>query len=453
MGRQHLARHVRPLRDRPLLDRPDRLARDAIEDVDEALLAHLGYRPDGSAADRDVHQVGVRREVVVPQAVVHGLEVPHALPRLDVNGDQRLREEVVPQPVDAVVVVGGRSGRQIHVAELVVAGQHRPDVGVPRVAPRLVQPGVDAELVRAVRHGLKVPGVLAGPHVPGAHPARDRFLRDAAVCHLRPVDYAVTDDDRRRVDPEQQGVQVVALLAVRPRQPDHRVHHAAAVGAEVRARPAALGVGADEVAIARAPEDPLVPGPIGPVGDAPLRPGIAHRRRPLLVGLRIEDPQRLAGSSVDRDALRERRVDVENAVHHQRRRLQARQERPVAGPVEVGGLLDQRVDDGVERGRPLAAARRREADAPVHGHPFPGDLQVREVPGVDLIERRVLLSPDAPGVAPPLAAGGVVGLPRAGLAGRLGVHGNGPAEDESEHHGWRWGLEHGLTSVWVAAPG
>ena len=339
------------------------------------------------------------------------------------------------------------------MAQLVVAGQHRPDVGVAGVAPGFVEPRVDAELVRPVRHGVEVPGVLAGADVPGAHPARHRLLGDAPVGDVRAVDHLVSHDDRRRVDPEQHRVEVVAFLAVGPRQPDHRVDPPAPLGAEVGARPPGLRVDADQVAVPRAPEDALVPFAVGPVRDPPLRPGVAHRRAPLLVALRVVDPQRLAGGRVDRHALRQRRVEVEHPAHHQRRRLQARQEWPVSGPVEIRGVLDQRVDHGVERGQPLAAAGRRPADEVVHRGPLPGDLQVREVACVDLVERRVFLAADVAGVAAPLAVGGVVGLPRPGALVLLGVHGGGPAKDKRWHHGEKERLAHDVTSCHIARPG
>ena len=243
-------------------------------------------------------------------------------------------------------------------------------------------------------------------------------MRRSATC--RAVDDPVAHHDGRRVDAEEQGVQVVALVAVGPRQPDHRVDPAAPA-AEVGARPAGLRVDADQVAVAGAPEDALVAGPVGPVGDAPLRPRVAHGWGALLVALGVVDPEGLAGRRVDGDALRERGVEVEHAAHHQRRRLQPGQDGPVAGPVEVGGVGDQRVDDGVEGRPPFAAARGRPAHHAVDGGPLPGDLEVGEVVGVDLVERRVLGAADVAGVAAPFALRGVVRLPWAGGPARLGV--------------------------------
>ena len=90
--------------------------------------------------------------------------------------------------------------------EIVVAGEHRPDVGVSRVAPRLVEPCIDPELVGAIRNGVEVPRVLTGSDVPCTHPTGHGFLRDAAVGDLRPVDDLVADDDRRGEDAPEHGV-------------------------------------------------------------------------------------------------------------------------------------------------------------------------------------------------------------------------------------------------------
>ena len=88
--RRYVARDVGLLRDGPFLDRPDRLAGDAVEGIDEALLADLGNGLDVTPVDRDVHQIWMGREVVVPEPVVNSLEVPQALAGLDVDGNQRL---------------------------------------------------------------------------------------------------------------------------------------------------------------------------------------------------------------------------------------------------------------------------------------------------------------------------------------------------------------------------
>ncbi len=60
-----LARNARG-RHRLLLDRPDRLAGDAIEHIDKGLLSHLRDRLDAIPVDIDVDQVRRGRRVVIP---------------------------------------------------------------------------------------------------------------------------------------------------------------------------------------------------------------------------------------------------------------------------------------------------------------------------------------------------------------------------------------------------
>ena len=90
-GRQLLAGHV-GLRHGALLDRPHGLPGLAVQDVRPALLGGLHDRLDGAPVHVDVDQVGRGRVVVVPDVVMHGLEVPAALAGLDVEGEDAGRE-------------------------------------------------------------------------------------------------------------------------------------------------------------------------------------------------------------------------------------------------------------------------------------------------------------------------------------------------------------------------
>ena len=176
-----LAGHV-ALRHRPLLDRPHRLAVGAIEHVDERLLRHLRQRLDAAAVHGDVGEHRRGRQVVVPQAVMDDLEVPDALAGPGVEARAMLSaEQVVAGPRAAVVVAGGVLGRQVDVAELLVAADQRPGAAVARVGPRVVQPRLVAELALA-RHDVEGPQVLAGADVVAADVVGRHLLRrpDAA---------------------------------------------------------------------------------------------------------------------------------------------------------------------------------------------------------------------------------------------------------------------------------
>ena len=133
-------------RDRAVLDGPDRLAGHPVEDVDEAGLRGGGDRVDLLAVHVDGQQGGRRRQVVVPEAVLHGLEVPDPLAGARVEADDGLREEVVAEAVSAVVVVARRADGEVDEPPFGVEGHRRPDVRVPHPVPGAVLPGVVPEL-------------------------------------------------------------------------------------------------------------------------------------------------------------------------------------------------------------------------------------------------------------------------------------------------------------------
>ena len=88
----------------------------------------------------DGHQVGRRRVVEVPQAVVHHLERPLALARGDVEADDGLRRLVLAAAPGAVVVVTGRAGAEEDETALGVHRHRPPDIGVAVEPPRFLFP-------------------------------------------------------------------------------------------------------------------------------------------------------------------------------------------------------------------------------------------------------------------------------------------------------------------------
>ena len=68
----------------------------------------------------------MRREVVVPDAVMDGLEVPDALAGLRLDADEALGKQIVAGPIDRRSSRGRRRGRQVHVVELGIVTPSRP---------------------------------------------------------------------------------------------------------------------------------------------------------------------------------------------------------------------------------------------------------------------------------------------------------------------------------------
>ena len=194
-GRCAFARHG-AWRHGPLDDRPHRLAGVAVEDIHEALLRHLRDGLDGFAVHHDVHQVGRRRQVVIPQAVMHHLEVPDALAGGAVHAHEALREQVVAQAMAAVPIVGGRAHRQVNVAGRGIDAHGRPYVGVAAHPPGIALPRLDPHFPR-LRNGVEAPALAAVPHVVATHVARRHLPRGGAVKDGRSHHRHIADDGRR----------------------------------------------------------------------------------------------------------------------------------------------------------------------------------------------------------------------------------------------------------------
>ena len=273
-----LARHG-ALLDRPLLDRPQRLAGDAIEHEQEAVLGGQRHGVDRLAVVLDGDQLRRRGEVVVPQVVVHDLEVPHALAGARVERDQRVRVEVAADAIGAVVVVGRRAGREVGDAAARVDRDLAPGVGAADVLPGVLRPRLVA-LLAGMRHRVERPHQLAGDDVVGAQRAR---RRQVAFAGRRAEQQQVLEDLARRARlhaADQRGVAADALAQVDE-----------AVRAERQDRLAGGGVDGLEVVVDLEDQPAIAAVRALPVVDA--APGDAAQP-----GV---DPQLLAGGRVERD--------------------------------------------------------------------------------------------------------------------------------------------------------
>ena len=151
-------------------------------------------RLDPAAVDRDVREHRLAREVVVPDAVVHALEMPEPLARLHVERDQALSEQVRPGTMAAVPVVGRRRQRQVDMAELLVAAHRRPDVDVSGVRPGVLLPRLVAHFA-GPRDGAERPQQLARAHVIAPDVAWRRFHPRRASRAVDVANHGADDDD------------------------------------------------------------------------------------------------------------------------------------------------------------------------------------------------------------------------------------------------------------------
>ena len=276
--------------------------------------------------------------------------MPLALARARVEADERLGEQVGAKPPAAPVVAARRAGRDVQQPALRVERHQTPDVGVAGETPGTVLPRVGAERVVRLRHRVEDPAPFARVDVEGLDRSRrvEPFLD--AVRHAAPDDDEVVEDNRRRRLVEHLvrhrvreilGQQHLAVIAEgRDRRAVGRVERIQAVAA----------VDEDAHVAARAPhrDAPVLEAARGPA----VRPGAPR--------LGVERPELLAGLGVQRDDPRVHRRHVDDVVDHQRHRLEAAGARP---ELLVGQLVRL---------------------------PRPGDLELLDVRGVDVGDRRVL---------------------------------------------------------------
>ena len=209
--------------------------------------------------------------------MVHELEVPLALPGLQVDGDETLGEQVVAGPVPAVEVRRRRLDRQVGEAELFVDADLRPDAGVAVVRPRVLFPGVVAELARA-RNGVEASRAAC-------RCARRRRGRGPwCCCASRPSCLRGTPIRRCTMSPATVGVEWMPISPLSRSicwsvpLDDAALQIDDAAGAERADRLAGLRVERDEPVAGRHVDDALVALAVGPVGHAAARE-LARRQR------------------------------------------------------------------------------------------------------------------------------------------------------------------------------
>src|SRR5260370_42218338 len=101
------------------------------------------------------------REIVVPQIVMDGLEVPQALARARIQRQQRIAKQVVPFAVASVEIVARGPQREICDAPFLVGRQLAPVVHAAGGLPAFWRSSVVTKFSRARNH-VEWPNQFAG---------------------------------------------------------------------------------------------------------------------------------------------------------------------------------------------------------------------------------------------------------------------------------------------------
>ena len=217
------------------------------------MLGRLCHRIDAAARVPDRHQRRRRGEIAIPDVVPDRLEVPHAPARRRIEGQQRVRVEVVAEPIGAIEVGRRRAGRDVDQSTHGVHRHPRPVVRGPAVGPGVLRPGLVARFTR-MRDGVKRPAERAGSHVIGA---------DVAGRRGQALGRAAADDIERLVDDAgaREGDALLIRIAA-----EIGVEIDAPVAPEAGDRQPGRSIEGVDVA-AEAGQDPAIAA-VGPVGHA-----------------------------------------------------------------------------------------------------------------------------------------------------------------------------------------
>ena len=153
-------------RHRTLLHAKDGLAGHAVENEHVAGLAHLRQRGNLFPVAHDIDQARRGRQIIIPDVVMHHLEMPLVLAGLGVDSDQRVAEQIVAVTVAAIVGRRRRAERHVDDAALLVDSRlHAPHVGAGAILPTVVLPGLVTQLRRdAARNGSPTAWRRCGRH-------------------------------------------------------------------------------------------------------------------------------------------------------------------------------------------------------------------------------------------------------------------------------------------------
>src|SRR5581483_11086711 len=148
------------------VNRKERLARVAIEEIEVSLLRNLGESFDSFAVFMQRVQRRRRRKIAIPDVVVDTLKVPQQLSRRGIEREYAVGVKIVADAVAAVEVHHGRAGRHKDDAALGIEREAGPIVRCSRSLPRIGWPGLVARFA-GMWNRMKAPAQRAGMHVVG----------------------------------------------------------------------------------------------------------------------------------------------------------------------------------------------------------------------------------------------------------------------------------------------
>src|SRR3954470_10080594 len=134
------------LRHRAFFHRPDWLAGITVEHEQKSLLGRLDHDVAHSLPGVYSRQRRLRRQIVVPYVVMHGLIRPHQFTGIGTERHDGIGVFVVAGPLPAPEVRARRRGGQENKPAILVRGHRRPDISVacgdPAMHERIPSPAL-----------------------------------------------------------------------------------------------------------------------------------------------------------------------------------------------------------------------------------------------------------------------------------------------------------------------
>ena len=145
-------------------DWEQRFARHPVKHKHESLFAQNRHRVDLFPVLNHCEQIRWRRDVPIPDIVVHGLEMPKSFAGFGVQGDEAIGKKVVALAVAAIKIKSRRTSGSVYNASFGIHGHAHPVVGSANVFVVFFLPGV-VTIFAGVGDGVKGPDFAASPNV------------------------------------------------------------------------------------------------------------------------------------------------------------------------------------------------------------------------------------------------------------------------------------------------
>ena len=298
------------------------------------------------------HQIGGCRQVAVPEIVMNKLKMPEPLAGLGIQRQQAIGIQILAQTVATPEIEGCRAGRAEHDPPGFIEREARPHIGAADITVRLGGPGLVARLA-GLGDGVEAPRQFSGANVESPYRAWSRRGRAFAQAHAHDEEVFEDDPGCRRLKGQVRSfapeflfqVDGTLLTKTRNASPGHHID------------------GVEEMVVG-VKDAPI--GAVSPIGQTTIDPALGDA----VARSGVEAPFLNPGGRVEREEFQVGCRAIDHAIDHQWIALNLRTVLRIRPPTAIGpGNLQLPDILGLDllQARMVAAARVTQVDGPVHG--------------------------------------------------------------------------------------